>query len=292
MTLHLQTLQQVLDRFDVAVLDQWGVMHDGTTPYPHAAAAMHMLASRGKKILVVSNSGKRASLNLDRIRRIGLPAETISKVVTSGEALWEDLAERRLTFGGRIPKRIYPICGAENDAQVWAAGCSEIDLTDMLDSSVDAILLMGLADGTAADAYDDLFRIAIEQETPLICSNPDKTAPRAGGLVMSPGALADRFHAAGGEVVWYGKPHANIYRAVQRSFPQVRPERFLMVGDSLEHDIAGAQAMGFASALIRGGIHANEFAGATSEAVISQICDQLVAQHGTKAPDFSLEYLA
>ena len=153
-------------------------------------------------------------------------------------------------------------------------------------------MLMGLADGTVVDAYDDVFRIAIHLKTPLICSNPDKTSPRASGLVISPGALADRFQELGGEVVWYGKPNANIYRAVQRSFPEVPSKRFLMVGDSLEHDIAGAQKMGFASAFIRGGIHANDFASASSQTRIMEICDHLVAQTGIQPPDFSLPYFA
>ncbi len=240
MTRHIQTLQQAVDEFDVAVLDQWGVLHDGSTLYPHADSAMTMLASHGKIILVVSNSGKRAAPNLARIGKIGLPTDAISKVITSGEALWEDLTDRRLIICGRVPQRIYPICGEEHDAHQWAAGCHQIALTKNLDSSVDAIMLMGLADGTLPDAYDDVFRIAIGLNTPLICSNPDKTSPRASGLVMSPGALADRFHDMGGQVLWYGKPNANIFRAVQRSFPEVSCERFLMVGDSLEHDIAGA----------------------------------------------------
>lgn len=292
MTRHLQTLQQALDEFDVAVLDQWGVLHDGSTPYPHAASAMTMLARHGKKILVLSNSGKRAAPNLARIERIGLPTETISRVITSGEALWEDLSAQQLTIGGRVPKRIYPICGKENDARQWAAGRSQIELTDKLDSSVDAIMLMGLADGTLLDAYDDVFSIAIELKTPLVCSNPDKTSPRASGLVVSPGALADRFHQMGGEVVWYGKPNANIFRAVQRTFPELPANRFVMVGDSLEHDIAGAQAVGIASAFIRDGIHAHDFTNATSETLISEICDRLVAQAGIRPPDFSLKYLA
>ncbi len=292
MTRHIQTLRQALGEFDVAVLDQWGVLHDGSTPYPHAASAMTMLARHGKRILVVSNSGKRAALNLARIEGIGLPADTITKVITSGEALWEDLAECRLTIRGSVPRRVYPICDQEDDAHQWAVGCNEIVITATLDASVDAIMLMGLADGTPADAYDEVFRNALELRTPLICSNPDKTSPRASGLVISPGALADRFQQMGGDVVWYGKPHANIYRAAQRSFPELDCNRFLMVGDSLEHDIAGALEMGFASAFVRGGIHANDFTGASSETLITEICDRLVAQTGIRPPDFSLPYLA
>ena len=292
MTRHLRSLQQVLDEFDVAVLDQWGVLHNGSSPYRHAAAAMAMLAKNGKELLVLSNSGKRAAPNLARIARLGLPPELITRVITSGEALRDDLESRHLNFGDRESQKIYPICGKENDAGEWAAGCNRIELTDTLDSSVDAIMLMGIADGTTPDAYDDVFEIAIELQTPLVCSNPDKTSPRASGLVTSPGALADRFQKKGGKVHWYGKPNTNVFRAAQRTFPELPASRFLMVGDSLEHDIAGAQAAGIASAFVREGIHANEFVGATSESQLSEVCDRLAAKGGIRPPDFSLKHLA
>ena len=106
------------------------------------------------------------------------------------------------------------------------------------------------------------FDKALADRIPVICSNPDKESPRAVGLVISPGHLADRFAAMGGEVIWYGKPHAAIYNAVQRAHANVQPNRFLMVGDSLEHDIGGAQNVGFASALVRSGVHSNDFGAA------------------------------
>ena len=52
-----------MSEFDVAVLDQWGVLHDGTTPYPHAIGATKMLTDHGKQMTVVSNSGKRSAFN-------------------------------------------------------------------------------------------------------------------------------------------------------------------------------------------------------------------------------------
>ena len=79
----LQSLTETVDEFDVAVLDQWGVLHNGSVPYAHAAEAMVELSRHGKEIVIVSNSGKRAALNLDRISRMGLPAHLISTVVTS-----------------------------------------------------------------------------------------------------------------------------------------------------------------------------------------------------------------
>ena len=287
----IQSVREISDTFDVAVCDQWGVLHDGTNAYPNAAAALTMLAEMGKEIVVLSNSGKRAELNRQRIAARGLPVEAISQVITSGEALWSDLDSERLAFADKGSCRLFPICGKPSDPGEWAEPSERITIASEIDESVDAILLMGLPDGTAPDAYDDEFRAALELSKPLICSNPDKTSPRAGGLVISPGKLADRFREMGGQVIWYGKPNANVFTAVKRCFASIANERFLMIGDSLEHDVAGASQMGFTSAWIRGGIHAEAFANAHTETEILEIASELIGTDD-QSPTYSLGLFA
>ena len=50
--------------FDGYILDQWGVMHDGTRPYPGAAECLQRLRAAGKRIVVLSNSSKREAESL------------------------------------------------------------------------------------------------------------------------------------------------------------------------------------------------------------------------------------
>lgn len=287
----IDSLEEVLESFDVVALDQFGVLHNGSICYASASEAMRMLHSRGKGIFILSNSGKRADLNLERIEKMGLPVETISRVVTSGEALWQDVNESRIRVAGQVPKRFYPICGHPDDPGVWAFGSHAV-IADEIDQSCDVLLLMGLADDTGETEYDATLQQALEFEIPLVCSNPDKTSPRANRFVMSPGALADRYEAMGGEVIWYGKPHAPVFRAVMRYRPELSPDRFLMVGDSLEHDIAGGQNIGFKTALVRGGIHASDFPNETGNDQINATLCSLAEQHSIQPPDFSLNLLA
>ena len=291
MTQLLRSLHQALGDFDIAVLDQWGVLHDGSHPYPFACDAMQMLHDAGKRIVVLSNSGKRAELNAARIERIGLPAHLISNVVTSGEAFWQDITQGRLEVQDATPRRLFPICDSADNALEWARGSDRIEITFDLVDQVDAILVMGLPDDTRVDAYDQAFAGAVQQKLPLICSNPDKTSPRHDRLVVAPGAIAQRYQDLGGHVIWYGKPYRPVYEAVLRCYPGVSPERFLMVGDSVEHDVAGASRMGFSTALIRGGIHSGIFAGCASEQAILQQCLQLCAQYNVEMPSFSLQSL-
>ena len=287
----INSLMEILESFDIVVLDQWGVLHNGSVCYPSASEAMRKLQAKGKEIIVLSNSGKRANLNRTRIESMRLPGETISKVITSGEALWQDISESRIRLRGQTPHRFYAICGHPNDSKTWAQG-SPVKIVDTIDPSTDAILLMGLADDTDESEYDATFHQALKFRVPLICSNPDKTSPRADRFVMSPGALADRYETMGGEVIWYGKPHAPIFQAVMRARPELAPDRFLMVGDSLEHDIAGGQNVGFKTLLVRGGIHTKDFPCEASRPQILSTLQSLAARHDLQAPDFSLDLLA
>ena len=289
MTQFLQSLLDASNSFDVAVLDQWGVLHDGTNPYPQAIQALHDLRAAGKDVLVLSNSGKRADLNRKRIADLGLPVDAISQVITSGEAAWLDLTEGRITAAGRGAFTVLPLCAAPSDAVNWLGDAATITLAQSLDNSVDALLLMGLPDNSPDDVHDDLFRAALERDLPCICSNPDKLGIRANGMVRSPGQLAADYETAGGNVIWYGKPYSSVFEAVRRLHPDLLADRFLMVGDSLEHDIAGGNTAGFQTAFVRGGIHANAFAASQD---LAATLAQLTADQTNTQPTYSLAMLA
>lgn len=281
MVRRLDSLAQIAGGYGAIVLDQWGVLHDGTRPYAGSLAAVDRLRHAGMRLVVLSNSGKRAAPNARRITAMGFAPDAFDTVMTSGEALWQDIAQGRVTA-----RRLVPIERAPGDAADWAAGL-DVTLTPDLHAA-DAVLLMGLPD----DADPAVPAVTLAQARalglPVLCTNPDRASPRAGGVtVTSPGALAHDHAAAGGDVRFYGKPHLPVFRAVEAALG-LPPDRLLMVGDSLEHDIAGARSAGWASAFVEGGLHAADFAqGARDDALI-----RLATAEGTPLPDFTLPELA
>ena len=287
MTQFITTTSDIHGDFDVAVLDQWGVLHNGAQPYSGASAALIVMHEAGKKLVVLSNSGKRADTNRDRIAKMGLPANLIDHVVTSGEALWQDFAQGKISLGKTGLLRLLPICAAPNDAAVFARGNDSISIMDQ-GSDFDAILLMGLEEETDGTQHDHLLETALADGKPIICSNPDKASPRAGSLAISPGLLADRFEKSGGKVYWYGKPHLPVFATVKALYPDIPASRFLMVGDSLEHDIAGANGAAFQSLLVRGGLYAKHFANSDNAA---KTLNALAEKYATAPPTFSIDEL-
>ncbi len=278
MTRAIDSLAEVAPGFEAIVLDQWGVLHDGTAPYPGAIDVLKRLHAAGTRLAVLSNSGKRADPNADRIAAMGFPATLFACVMTSGEALWRDVAAARVA-----ETRFFAIERAAGDAQLWAEGLA-IRLTDRPEDA-DAVLLMGLPYGDDGTASADALDHALAAGKSVYCSNPDRSSPRAGGkTVLSPGALAHAFAARGGHVVFYGKPHRPVFDALQSALDV---NRLLMVGDGLEHDIAGEHAAGWATALIEGGLYAADFAGGDKDATLTR----LMREKSAPAPDFRLERL-
>ena len=81
MTPWIEGLRAIADRFDAVLVDQYGVLHDGRRAFPGAADCLRALRAAGKRIAVVSNSGKRAGPN--PWGASGLEWETASPPITT-----------------------------------------------------------------------------------------------------------------------------------------------------------------------------------------------------------------
>ncbi len=258
MTQQIESIEAIASNYDVIVFDQWGVLHNGSTPYPDAIAAVDALEL---PLAVLSNSGKRSRPNAARITAMGFSANAFDYVMTSGEALWRDFDRGTIKV-----KKIFAIERAIGDAATWAVGLNIELVNDPKDAG--AILLMGLPDGSRLSNWTAQLDTWKAEGLPMFCSNPDRQSPRAGGLVISPGAIAFAYQNMGGDTTFYGKPHQPVFRALEDIFGAVR---YLMVGDSMEHDIVGAHGAGWDSLLIEGGIYVDRFLGANSNQVIASI---------------------
>ena len=102
----------------------------------------------------------------------------------------------------------------------------------------------------------------------MICANPDVVVERGDQLVYCAGAIADAYAAAGGDVVFAGKPYRPIYEqalALAEATRGKRAEhhRVLAIGDSVRTDVKGAAAFGIDCLFVIAGIHAEELGGRT-----------------------------
>lgn len=284
MTTFIESLEEALEGVEAVVCDQWGVLHNGTTPYPHAREVLHRVREKGKTIAVISNSGKRAKLNLKRIIGMGFEPSLFDQVITSGESLWRVFD--KFTQKKHIQVKLFGIACHGKDLNDWAEGMA-VEFTDI--NQAEAILLMGLADEVEHDFQQTLSK-ALSRGIPMYCSNPDLvTLTSSGQLARAPGALAQDFAQMGGEVHFYGKPYLRIFR-VAESLLDLPADKLLIVGDSLQHDIMGGQQAGWKTLFVRGGIDAERFTN-QKPVDIAHTLKQLAKEKNTPLPDFSIATL-
>ena len=100
--------------------------------------------------------------------------------------------------------------------------------------------------------YKDLFANHLNKK--MICTNPDLIVDRGEVRELCAGSVAMVFEKMGGEVVYFGKPHPEVYN---QSIDN-KNKKILAIGDNLNTDIRGANLLNYDSLLISNGIHRNE----------------------------------
>ena len=248
--------------YDGFVIDQWGVMHDGQTAYPGAIECMQRLATLGKTIIVLTNSGRRAIENSARLAALGFEPERYTAVVSSGEATWMALAQRNNPFYARLGRRCFLVSRGGDKSVVDDL---DLELVETVETA-DFILLGGMDELKPMAFYEHVLAYGSKHQLPMICANPDKVIITAVGLRTGSGEIAHRYESLGGEVRYFGKPHPEIYDYCRKA-SGVSSDRIVAIGDSLEHDIAGGAAAGFATAFVTGGIFQKDFSSADDNTV-------------------------
>jgi HAD superfamily hydrolase (TIGR01459 family) len=283
--MEISGLHAIADRFDHVLLDQWGTLHAGEAVFPAALECVAKLREAGKHVLTLSNSGKRARSNAKRLAAFGLPEQAYDGILTSGEVAWMGLRARAREPFASLGWACFLITRGGDHSII--EGLNLAISTNVEDA--DFILLSGLDDALAEPEHwrQRLTRTAA-RGIPMLCANPDLVMFGTDGLIPAPGALARFYETLGGGVKFVGKPHAPIFSAALERLGNPPPGRVLMVGDSLDHDVAGARAAGMLTVLLSSGVHRDVFA-STSDPSRAM---QALAGSEARTPHWMMKQLA
>lgn len=248
-------LGELAARYDAFILDLWGCVHNGVTPFPHVLAALDALAKGGKRVLLMSNAPRRAAAVAQSLPRFGLKPEHYMGIASSGEVGWQALARRDEPWHAALGKRALHI-GPDRDLSMMEGN----GLTRTTGASdADFVLTTGPNDDSYGVAeHEEILQAARARGLKFICVNPDLDVIRGEQRLVCAGAIAARYAELGGEVRYHGKPHASIYAMARAMLAPIDDARILCVGDGLRTDILGATKAGLDCAFIPGGVHGIE----------------------------------
>lgn len=269
----LPGLAPLIDRYDGLVLDLWGVIHDGATPYPGVTHTLAHLARAGKKVVMLSNAPRRADAVIEAMTGMGIARALYTDVLSSGELAWRALRARTDPRIARLGRRCLHV-GPARDHGILDG----LDL-ERIDGPEPGAFILNTGpwlDGETVADYEDLLGKTARAGMAMICANPDIEVIRAGKRIVCAGALARRYAELGGEVIYFGKPFAHAYAACLEVMGIADKARLLAVGDSLETDIRGAADAGIDAVLVTSGLHAETLGLAFGEAgapeAVSALC--------------------
>ncbi len=237
------------------ILDMDGVLWRGDQPLGDLPAIFQAFEQAGlKTALATNNATQTPQQYLDKLARFGVRLERW-QIVNSALAAAEMLAER-FPQGGPVfvvgEQGLYDALSERGFRPLNPPG-AVVPGGAQAGPEQPVAVIAGM---DRAISYPKLSLATqyIRRGALFVGSNPDRTYPLPFGLVPGAGAILAALEAATDVApLIAGKPGPEMYRAALRRLGTAAHET-LVVGDRIETDIAGAQALGCPTALVLSGV--------------------------------------
>jgi 4-nitrophenyl phosphatase len=235
------------------ILDMDGVLWRGLKPLGNLPAIFQRMNEKNQRVILATNNATAsAGQYLEKLKSYGVILEH-----------WQVLNSSMATalYLSRHFSREMPVYAIGEEGLVSALGEAGFCLS--ADGAVAVVVGMD-----RKLTYEKLRTAAllIRGGVPFIATNTDRTFPVPEGLVPGAGSIVAALEAATDvKAKVIGKPEPEMYLAALERLGTA-PADTLVVGDRLETDIAGGQAIGLPTALVLSGVTSPEQARAWSPA--------------------------
>jgi len=242
--------------YDVALCDVWGVVHNSVVAFADACTALQRFRRQGGTVVLITNAPRPSAVVMTILDGLQVPRAAYDAIVSSGDVT-------RAIIAGRAGQSAFHV-GPARDVPMFEG----LDAPLASVETADYVVCSGLFDDNTETPQDYTTLIAAmrTRDLTMVCANPDIVVERGEKLVYCAGAIADLYAAAGGNVLYAGKPYRPIYEqavVIARALRgrETAHARILAIGDSVRTDLKGAAAFGIDCLFVTAGIHAEELGG-------------------------------
>jgi 4-nitrophenyl phosphatase len=232
------------------ILDMDGVLWKDSSPIGDLPLIFNSIRSQGLKVVMATNNATSTVAEyLDKFSHFGValePWQIVTSAMASAHALIQSFPQKGAVF----------IVG-ENGLVSELRDNGFIPVTDPDDETPVVAVIAGL---DRSLNYQKLRRATflIRAGTPFFGTNPDSTFPTPLGLVPGAGSIIAAIRTASGvDPIMIGKPAPFMFELSAERMMLIKKE-ILVVGDRLETDIAGGQALGARTALVLSGVSTSQ----------------------------------
>ena len=237
-------LQSIAENYDLFYIDLWGVIHNGIKLHEKAILVLRELLKMNKNFILLTNAPRPNEAVKIFLEKMGMNKELRDHVFSSGEASLSYLKKKHRS------QKFYHI-GPPRDFDLFQ------DFNNYKSDRINEskyLLCTGLFDDHDKDLkyYKDLLEKHTNKK--MVCTNPDLIVDKGNRRELCAGSIAMIFEKMGGEVIYFGKPYAEVYNQAADN----KNKKILSIGDNLNTDIKGANLLNYDSLLILNGVHKNE----------------------------------
>lgn len=283
-----QGLSEIAHHYDGFIIDLWGVLHDGIKPYPGVIACLQNLKAQGKKLCLLSNSPGLSETGAQKLAGMGITRDMYDDILTSGQITHEFLKQRPDQNHKLLGDRCYYMVSPGHKEILDSLN---IQIVDAMDQASFILNTMTLETGETIDHCDAVLQMGLTLKLPMLCANPDHQVNAGTDLLIAPGAIAARYEAMGGHVIYHGKPFDAVYQRCFELLGLSDKKRIAAIGDGLITDIAGANAAGIDSVFITGGIHARDTDSDPQKGVINHDKTEALIARSSHKPTYAMPCL-
>lgn len=236
-------ISELINEYDVFIVDIWGVLHDGVKPYENVKKCLDNIQKSKIKIIFLSNTPRPSETIISSLEKMDIFLKT-DQLLTSGDIIRSMISD----------KNVYPF-DIKNLKLFHLGSDRNQDILKNMDVNIvedckDANLMLLSSYRDEDEDFSEIISKLKEAKNytlPVVCANPDVTVFHGLKRRFCAGYFAAEYEKIGGKVFYFGKPHSLVYEYISSLLFKegfIDNKKFLMIGDTLETDIKGASDFG------------------------------------------------
>jgi HAD superfamily hydrolase (TIGR01450 family) len=252
----LESFASLVGRYRVIFFDAYGVLKNARGVMQGVPELLSWITRQGKDIYVITNDASRSPAQMaaayvhPEYGSLIPESKNISSGLLAKDFLRTKVRSGRVAYLGKPSAAFY----------IEAAGLTPVHISAC--RANEELAAIALLDDEGFDWFRDInmaLNLVLRVSAPVIVANPDLAYPvndQEVGLAV--GSLANMLERIVGKAfVRFGKPDtmmfSHAFACAHDNVPDLRKSDILMVGDTLETDIFGANTFGLDTALVLSG---------------------------------------
>ena len=255
----IKHLKQISSEYNVLFCDIWGCIHNGKKAYTKALNALIEFKMDGGFVMLLTNAPRPKSAVKAHLSSLGIFDEHYNDITTSGDAAQNSM------LSGDVGTRVFHL-GPERDLSFFTDLPKDIKFKNNIErvglTSAEGIVCTGLFNDLTEtpENYKDIIKHGVNKKLNLLCVNPDIFVDVGAIRVWCAGGIAAAFTKAGGNSIYCGKPHKQIYSLAYSKLKKhnIKTPKILCIGDGINTDILGGKKEKLDTLFVCGGLSGPE----------------------------------